>query len=348
MRWGIFRCGRWTIELAVAASIGCRPMRCAIGGATRRCCRLHRSWRLLDRRRPPHPHPVTSSNTPSDGTLSAVLRKVSDNIVLIGPARNRSQTGAAFASFCSIVLLCLLCATFIIGTDDGPNEWASFLPSFGFAMFLVVMVCTQLFYPRSFLFQRAPTYAVFDREARRGYWASDGQLRAVPWKEVRFYTVETSRESSAGQRLHQHFLRIESAGPSKGRSVEIPVAQTLDRSSGAMVVSKLVNASRRFMRNRRAMGTDTEDLRQQPQGSILRSIGTWVIPSHQSLKTHPWSVLFGVLGFPWVSLFFIFTAFYMAAVKATSTPVRWPDELLSRIGEVPAGSQLEAVISSKT
>lgn len=290
---------------------------------------------------------MTSSNTPSDGALSTVLHKVSDNIVLIGPARNRLQTGAAFASFCSIVLLCVLCATFIVGTGDGPNEWASFLPSFGIAMFLLVMVCTQLFYPRSFLFQRAPTYAVLDRETRRGYWASDGQLRAVAWNEVRFYAFQTSRGLSAGQRLHQHFLRIESSGPSEGRSVEIPVTQTLDRLSGAMVVSSLINASRRFMRNRRAMGADMEDLRQQPQGSILRSIGTWVIPPHQSLKTHPWSVLFGVFGFPWVSLFFIFTAFYMAAVKATSTPARWPDELLSRIGEIPAGSQLEAIISSK-
>jgi len=289
---------------------------------------------------------VTSLNPPSDGALSAVLHKVSDNIVLIGPARNRLRTGAAFASFCSMVLLCVLCATFIVG-DDGPNGWASFLLSLGIAMFLLVMVCAQFLYPRSFLFQRAPTYAVFDREAQRGYWASDGQLHPVAWKEVRFDTFETSRRLSAGQWLHRHFLRIECSGPSEGRSVEIPVTQTFDSWSGTLVVSRLNTALRRFMGSSRAMEADIADLRRQPQGSILRSIASWVIPPHQSLKTHPWSVLFGVFGFPWVSLFFIFAAFYMAAVKATSTPARWPDELLSRIGEIPAGSQLEAIISSK-
>jgi|GEM_PF-1235394 len=290
---------------------------------------------------------VAIVDTPSDAPLSAVLHKVNDNIVLVGPARNRLQTGAAFASACSLVLLCALCTPFIRFSDSMRDPGMSDLSMFGIATFLLVIVLTQFLYRRSFLFQKAPAYAVFDRKEQLGYWASDGHLRPVAWKKIRFFTVETSRRLNTGQWLHQHFLRVESAEPGERSSVEIPIAQTLDTLSGTKSASQVDAALSRFMDGSAAIGVGIVDLREQSHKGLLQSIASWVVPSQQSIKAHPWSFLFGVLSLPVVVPFFVINAFYMAAVSATSTPVRWPDELVSGIGATPTGSQLQAIISSK-
>ncbi|QFZ83435.1 hypothetical protein GFK26_11995 [Variovorax paradoxus] len=219
---------------------------------------------------------------------------------------------------------------------------------FGIAFFLLTVVLTQIFHRRSFLFQGTPTYAIFDREAQLGYWAKDGELQPVAWQKVRFNHVETMRRLSAGQWLHQHFLRIRNSRSPEGHSVEAPIAQTFDSGSGIQMVLNAGNALCHFMDGSSPVRADILDLREQPHRGFFRLLVSWVIPPDPSSRASPWSGFFGVITLPLVIPFFIFNAFFMGAVTVTSSSVRWPDELLSRIGEVPAGSQLEAVISSKT
>ena len=216
-----------------------------------------------------------------DISLSCVLHKVNDHIVLVGPARNWLQSGAGFASACSIVMLLLLCGLLVF-SDHAWDVWSpEVLWKLGISIFLVVIVVTQLLYRRSFLFQRGPTYAIFDRKNQLGYWSRDGQLRPVAWKEIRFDAFATSRRLRAGQWLYQHFLRLGCSGLAEGSNVEVPVTQTLDNiHTGTMLVSRLNGALRRFMNSKSAVGAvdaNTADLRHQPQGGIRQSIGSWVL-----------------------------------------------------------------------
>lgn len=288
---------------------------------------------------------------PSDISLSSVLHKVNDHIVLVGPARNRLQSGSGFAAICSIVMLLLLCGLLVFSDHAWDESSREVLLKLGIFSFLVTIAVTQLLYRRSFLFQGGPTYAVFDRRNQLGYWSRDGQLRPVAWKEIRFDAFETCRRLQVGQWLHQHFLRLECSGPAEGGSVDVPVIQALDNSlGGTMLVSRLNGALRSFMNSKSAVGAidaDIADLRRQSQGGICQSIGSWVIPPHESITAHPWSFLFGVLSLPFAILFFGFNAFYAGAVRITSTPARWPDELLAEVGSVPTGSLLQAIVASK-
>ena len=286
--------------------------------------------------------------------LRTVFHQVTEDILLFGPARTHSQQGAACATACA---LCLLLAV-SVGILSSDRPWDSValgaLRDLTIISFLVLLAVVQLVFPRRFLFQRGPSFAVFDRRNQRVYWACDKELVPVARHKVHSTTgTANDRLANQLQLVHRTFIRLRAGSEGDDIAIEIPVFAELDNTNKGIAFSTLaLSTLSGFMaqktKTRQLLASASiADLRRQRKEPIFTNVYRFVQGRCGSSRSGPlWLISRLLLAVPLAAILYLHQVFVLA-VRLTSTSAVWPEDLLREIGPLHARSALRALISSK-